>query len=62
MSTGPASIKSPAAYEVFAPPCTAGEPATGKDAGAFDADVVAALRHLAEMIDQGLEFGSFGGE
>jgi hypothetical protein len=40
----------------------AGEPATGDDSGALGADVVAALRGLAEMINQRLQFGAFGGE
>jgi hypothetical protein len=49
-------------YEVFASPCGAGEPATGDHSGAFGADVVAALRHPAEVIDQRFEFGPSGGE
>jgi hypothetical protein len=35
-----------------------GESPTGDCSGALDADVVAALRHLAEMINQGPEFGA----
>jgi hypothetical protein len=37
---------------------TSGEPASG----GLNPDVVAALSHLAEVIDQGLQFGSLGGE
>jgi hypothetical protein len=37
--------------EVLASPCGIGEPATGDDSGALDADVVAALSHVAEMIN-----------
>ena len=36
--------------EIFAAPRAASESATGDGSGAFDADVVAALRHLAEAI------------
>jgi hypothetical protein len=61
-STRPASISSPSRYEVFAAPRCAREPGTGDGAGALYADVVAALRGLAEMIDQRLEFGASGGE
>ena len=39
-----------------------GEPSTGDDSGALDANIVAALSHLAEVINQGLEFGPLGGE
>jgi hypothetical protein len=47
--------------EVFASPCAAREPTTGKDASAFDADVVAALSNLTQVIDQRLKFGPLGG-
>jgi hypothetical protein len=47
--------------EVFASPGATREPTTGKDAGAFDADVVAALSHLTQVIDQRLQFGPLGG-
>jgi hypothetical protein len=36
-----------------------GEPCARDDAGAFGADVVTALRDLAEMIDQRLQLGPF---
>jgi hypothetical protein len=36
--------------EIFAAPRAASESATGDGSGAFDADVIAALRHLAEAI------------
>jgi hypothetical protein len=42
-------------------PGGAREPTAGKDASAFDADVVAALSHLTQVIDQRLEFGPLGG-
>jgi hypothetical protein len=48
-------------YEFLAAPGGAREPGTGKDAGALGSDVVAALRYLAEMINQGLQFGASGG-
>ena len=38
-------------------PHGAREPATGDDSGALGADVVAALRCVAEMINQRLQFG-----
>jgi hypothetical protein len=43
--------------EVFASQCGIGEPAIGNDSGALGADIVAALRHVAEMINQRLQFG-----
>jgi hypothetical protein len=43
--------------EFFASPGGTGEPATGDDAGALDANIVAALRYVAEMINQRLQFG-----
>jgi hypothetical protein len=52
----------PGSDKVLASLTDAGEPGTGEDSGAFDADVVAALRHLAEMINQRLQFGAFRGE
>jgi hypothetical protein len=36
--------------------------APGDGSGALGSDVVAALRHRPEMINQGLEFGAFRGE
>jgi hypothetical protein len=48
-------------YQILTSPGGAREPGTGDGSGAFDADVVAAMRYLAEMINQGLEFGPFGG-
>jgi hypothetical protein len=41
-----------AALRILASPCGTGEPATGDGSGAFDANVVATLKHLAEMINQ----------
>jgi hypothetical protein len=41
-----------AALRILASPCGTGEPATGDGSGALDANVVATLRHLAEMINQ----------
>jgi hypothetical protein len=58
---GPASISSPAGYEFLASPGGAGEPCAGDGSGALDADVVAALRHLAKVINRRLEFGASGG-
>ena len=43
-------------------PATTGEPLAGEDPSDFNAEVVAALSHPAEMINQGLQFGTFGGE
>jgi hypothetical protein len=43
--------------EFFASPGGTGEPATGDDPGALDANIVAALCHLAEVINQRLQFG-----
>jgi Transposase len=43
-------------------PLPAGEPCTGNDAGAFGADVVAALRNIAKMIYQRLQIGPLRGE
>jgi hypothetical protein len=37
--------------EFLASSCGIGEPATGDDTGTFCSDVVAALSHLAEMIN-----------
>jgi hypothetical protein len=48
--------------EFLATSSSASKPATGDDAGAVDADIVATLSHLAEAINQGLEFGPFRGE
>jgi hypothetical protein len=48
--------------EFLASPDRPGEPSAGDGPGALGAKVVAALRQLAEVIDQRLEFGPFGGE
>jgi hypothetical protein len=48
-------------YQILTSPGGARELTTRKDSGALYADVVAALRHLAKMINQGLEFGASGG-
>jgi hypothetical protein len=48
--------------QVFASPGGVGEPPTRDDSGALGADVVASLRHLAEMINQRLQFGPFRGQ
>ena len=61
-STGPASMSSPAAIEFLASPSRAREPGTGDYSGDLKADVVAALGDLAEVINQRLKFGPFGGE
>ncbi|MCE3276897.1 MAG: hypothetical protein K0R13_2752, partial [Propionibacteriaceae bacterium] len=49
-------------YEFLASPGGIGEPPPRDSSGALYANVVAALRDLAEMIDQGLQFGPFRGE
>jgi hypothetical protein len=49
----PASISNPVATR-GSPPGAAGEPATGDDSRALDADVVAALSHLAKVVDERL--------
>jgi hypothetical protein len=43
--------------EFFASPGGTGEPATGDDPGALDANIITPLRHLAEVISQRLQFG-----
>jgi hypothetical protein len=48
-------------YQFLTSPRGAREPGTGDGSGAFSADVVAALRHLGEVVDQRLQFGPFGG-
>jgi len=48
--------------EFFASPGGTGEPATGDHAGDLGAEVITTLRHLAEMINQRLQFGPSGGE
>jgi hypothetical protein len=48
--------------EFFASPGGTGEPATGDDPGALDANIVAALRCFAEVINQRLQFGPPGGQ
>jgi hypothetical protein len=47
--------------EFLASPATSSEPATGNHAGAFGAEVAAALSYLAEMINQRLQCGPFRG-
>jgi hypothetical protein len=42
-------------------PASTSEPATGDHSGALGADIVAALSHPAEVIDQGLQFGPLCG-
>jgi hypothetical protein len=49
-------------YEFLASPASTGEPATGDHSSALGADVVTALCHLAEVINQRLQFRPFGGE
>ena len=39
-----------------------GQPRAGDDSGDFNAEVVAALSHYAEVFNQGLQVGLFGGE
>jgi len=48
-------------YKFFAAPGRAGEPGARDGSGALGPDVVAALSHLTEMIDQRFEFGPSGG-
>ena len=61
-STGPASEQQPCCDEFLTSPHAAREPGPGDGSGDLGADVVASLSHVAEMIDQGLEFGAFRGE
>jgi hypothetical protein len=49
--------RQPSPYQFLTSPYGAREPGTGDDPGAFGADVVAALRYLAEVINEGLQFG-----
>jgi hypothetical protein len=49
-------------YEFFAAPVLAGAPCAGDGSGALCPDVVAALRHLLEMINQRLQSGPSGGK
>ena len=51
----------PGHYQILTSPGAASEPATGDDPSALRADVVAALRHLTEMINYGLELRPFRG-
>jgi hypothetical protein len=48
--------------EFLASPGGASEPGTGDRPGALRADVVAPLCHVAEVFNEGLGFGLFGGE
>src|SRR5688572_1601749 len=57
-STWPASSTSPGRDEFLSAADGVGESPTGDGSGALDAAVVTALRHLAEMINQGPEFGA----
>ena len=52
----------PSGDQLLAPPDWGGEPGAGDGSGALGSDVVAALCHLAEVIDQRLQFGSLCGE
>jgi hypothetical protein len=61
-STGPASVNRPAAIKSSPRRAALENQTIRKDAGALYADVVAALRYLAEMINQRLEFEAFRGE
>jgi hypothetical protein len=47
--------------QVFTASATTCEPGPGDHAGTFGADVIAALRCVAEMINQWLQFGPSGG-
>jgi hypothetical protein len=46
----------PGRYQVLASSAGTGEPATSNHAGDLDAEVIAALHYLAEMINQRLQF------
>jgi hypothetical protein len=48
--------------QLLASPPYTGEPPAGDNPGALYADVVAAQGHLAEVINQRLQFGPPGGE
>lgn len=58
-STGPGQHQQARRDEFLASLFYGGKPATGDDPGALNADVIAALRHLADVIDQWLEFRPF---
>ena len=47
----------PCCDEFLTSPHAASEPRASDDSGAFGAEVIPALSHLAEMIDQRLQFG-----
>jgi hypothetical protein len=55
---GPGQHHQSGGDDVLASPATSGEPGTGDHAGDLDAEVITALRHLTEMINQRLQFGS----
>jgi hypothetical protein len=47
----PGQHQQPCGYQFLTSPHAASEPGPGDDSGAFDAYIVAALRHLTKMID-----------
>jgi hypothetical protein len=55
---GPGQHHQSGGNDVIASPATSGEPGIGDHAGDLDAEVITALRHLTEMINQRLQFGS----
>jgi hypothetical protein len=58
---GPGEHQQACGDEFLTSPHGAREPGPGDDSGAFGAEVVAALRYLAEMINQRLQFRSSRG-
>jgi hypothetical protein len=52
----------PGCHQLLTSPGRIGEPATGDHSCALDAEVITALRHLPQMINQRLQFGPSGGE
>jgi hypothetical protein len=54
---GPGEHQQPGGDQVLAPLTHAGEPRARNDSHAFGSDVVAALRDLAEMINERLQLG-----
>jgi hypothetical protein len=59
---GPGEHQQSGGDQVLAPLTHAGEPRARNDSHAFGSDVVAALRDLAQMINERLQFESLGGE
>jgi hypothetical protein len=57
----PGQHQQPCCDEFLTSPGDTGEPATGDDPNAFCAEVVAALGHLGEVINQRLQFGLLRG-